>query len=59
MATGIVVFILLAVAALNIWYMIRTKKNNRGCTGCPYAGQCGKKTCDHLPKERDKKNTSD
>jgi radical SAM protein with 4Fe4S-binding SPASM domain len=41
MENGIVVLIILAIVATIIWYLIRSKKRNETCIGCPYAKQCG------------------
>ena len=39
----IVIFILAAIAAAVIWYLVRAKKRGDTCVGCPYAKQCGGK----------------
>ena len=41
MENVIIIFILLAIAAGIIWYLIRAKKRGETCIGCPYAKQCG------------------
>ena len=43
MENVIVVFILVAIAAGIIWYLIRAKRKGEKCIGCPYAKQCGSK----------------
>ena len=39
----IVLFVLLAIVAGIIFYLIRAKKRGEKCIGCPYAKQCGGK----------------
>ena len=41
----IVILILVGIAAGIIWYLVRAKKRGEACIGCPYAKQCGKKSC--------------
>ncbi len=45
MENVIVIFILVAIVAGIIWYIVRSKKRGEKCVGCPYAKQCGSK-CD-------------
>jgi len=39
----IVLFILIAIVAGIIYYLVRQKKQGAACIGCPYAKQCGGK----------------
>lgn len=41
MENVIVIFILAAMTAGIIWYLVRGKKRGEKCVGCPYAKQCG------------------
>lgn len=43
MENAIVIFILIALVAGIVWYLIRAKKRGEACIGCPYAKQCGSK----------------
>ena len=45
MKDAIVILILVAIAAAIIWYLVRAKKRGETCIGCPYAKQCGGKSC--------------
>ena len=36
----IIILVLLAIVAGIVYYLVREKKKGRGCTGCPYSGQC-------------------
>lgn len=36
----IIILVLLAIVAGIAYYLVREKKKGRGCTGCPYSGQC-------------------
>ncbi len=38
--TYIALAILLLIAGLIVWYLIRQKKKGKKCIGCPYADQC-------------------
>lgn len=35
--------------ACAVIYMIKSRKNKKGCSGCPYSGSCGQK-CDKTKK---------
>ena len=37
----IVLFILIAIVAGIVYYLVRQKKQGAVCVGCPYAKQCG------------------
>ena len=41
----ILVLILLIIAGGAGFYVYKAKKSGARCVGCPYAKQCGKKTC--------------
>ena len=43
MENFIIIFILVAIAAGIVWYLIRAKRKGETCIGCPYAKQCGGK----------------
>ncbi|MGN1306030.1 MAG: FeoB-associated Cys-rich membrane protein [Oscillospiraceae bacterium] len=38
-----------------VFYMIKSRKNGKGCSGCPYSGSCGKssdKICKHSESKK-------
>lgn len=41
----IVILILVSIASGIIWYLVSAKKRGETCIGCPYAKQCGGKSC--------------
>ena len=51
---GLTDIIILAVIAIliggAIFYIIREKKKGKKCIGCPYAGSCGKSSCESKKK---------
>ncbi len=44
-------FIVIAIIVLIIFsasfYIYKEKKKGKKCIGCPYAGECGEKNCNH------------
>ncbi len=42
----IMIAILAAILGFAIAYIVKAKKNGKQCVGCPYAGECGKKSCE-------------
>ena len=50
MENMIVIILLLAIVALAVFYVIRTKKNGRKCIGCP--GGCEKCSCGCMQYDR-------
>ena len=51
MIDAIIIFIVVAILAAAIVYVIKQKKQGKRCVGCPYAGECGKKDCGCTRKE--------
>ncbi len=45
MENAILIFILIAIVAGIIWYLVRAKKRGEKCVGCPYAKQCNGGCC--------------
>lgn len=41
----IIAAVLVAVAGLALFYILRAKKRGQKCIGCPYSGKCGSKKC--------------
>ncbi|MEE1185885.1 MAG: FeoB-associated Cys-rich membrane protein [Acutalibacteraceae bacterium] len=41
----IVVLILTAIISLIVFYLVKRKKQGKGCIGCPYADKCNSQ-CD-------------
>ena len=41
----IIAAVLVAVAGLALFYILRAKKRGQKCIGCPYSGKCGNKNC--------------
>ena len=55
MENAIVVILLAAIVGGIVWYLIKSKKRGKTCTGCPYAKQCGGKCnggCDGAKTDR-------
>lgn len=46
----IVLFILIAIVAGIVYYLVRQKKQGAACIGCPYAKQCGGHCGNHQKK---------
>ena len=45
METIIAAVVVLAVVALALWYILRSKKNGAKCIGCPDSAHCSAKSC--------------
>ena len=45
MENYIIIAIVLIIVGLAVAYIIREKKKGAKCIGCPYAKECGSKTC--------------
>ena len=41
----ILIAILVVILGFAIWYIVHEKKKGKKCVGCPYAGTCGKCSC--------------
>ena len=37
----ILIAVIVAIAALSIWAIIKSKKSGKKCIGCPDSGSCG------------------
>ena len=51
----IVIAILLAIAGVAAWYLIRAKRRGEHCVGCPHGKTCtGKCGCEKKPEAKEK-----
>lgn len=54
MADIIVIAVVVVIAALAVWYIIRAKRSGKKCIGCPdgssCSGSCGNCNCGHEKK---------
>lgn len=41
----IVIAIIIVILGLDIFYIVREKKKDRKCIGCPSSGSCGSEKC--------------
>ena len=48
--------ILLLIAALAVFYLIRQKKKGRKCIGCPYADSCASRSCNCKKSKTNEEN---
>ena len=53
METVIAVIIVVAVVALAIWYILKSKKNGVKCIGCPDSAHCAAKSCSNCQLHKD------
>lgn len=58
MENVIVILIILAIVTAILWYLVRLKKQNEACAGCPYAKQCGG-GCSYGSKDLDNEEICD
>lgn len=51
MANVLISLLLILIVGNIVYFLYKAKKRGQHCIGCPYSGQCGKKSCSSRGEE--------